>query len=208
MATWAILALAALAVAGFAVLTYRLIAGASDDAIHEAVSEGRIAPAPDFELDVLTAGDLGAAPRGWWRIASDGRLSLSELRGHPAVISFWTGRCAPCRQEASVLERATRDAGHGVVMLGVSTGQSAQEAGDVVRALGLSFPQLDDGAGETARRWGVDSVPETFFVSRQGEIVGHVVGASTAAELERGVSAAVEGRPAGLRIGGGRQDLE
>jgi cytochrome c biogenesis protein CcmG/thiol:disulfide interchange protein DsbE len=207
-ATWAVLALAALAVAGFAVLAYRLIADASDDAIHEAVSEGRIAPAPDFELDVLTAGDLGAAPRGWWRIARDGRVSLSELRGHPAVINFWTGPCAPCREEAPILERATREAGAGVVMLGVSTGQSAQEAGDLVRTLGLSFPQLDDGAGETARRWGVDTVPETFFISGEGEIVGHVVGASTAAELRRGVSAAVEGRPAGLRTGGRRQDIE
>jgi cytochrome c biogenesis protein CcmG/thiol:disulfide interchange protein DsbE len=208
LTTRALLALAALAVALVAGLAYRVIAAGSDDAIHEAVSEGRVAPAPDFELDVLTAGDLGATPRRWWRIARDGRVSLSELRGHPAVINFWTGRCAPCREEAPLLERATREAGHGVVMVGISSRQPAQEARDLVETLGLSFPQLYDGAGEVARRWGVDGVPETFFLSRDGEIVGHVVGASTAAELQRGVAAAVAGRPAGLRMGGTRQDIE
>jgi cytochrome c biogenesis protein CcmG/thiol:disulfide interchange protein DsbE len=208
LTTRAPLALAALAVALLAVLAYRVIAEGSGDAIHEAVSEGRVAPAPDFELDVLTAGDLAATPRRWWRIAHDRRVSLAELRGHPAVINFWTGRCTPCREEAPLLERATREAGHGVLILGISSRQPAQEARALVQTLGLSFPQLHDGAGETARRWGVDGVPETFFVSRDGKIVGHVVGASTTAQLQSGVAAAVAGRPAGLRTGGRRRDIE
>jgi cytochrome c biogenesis protein CcmG, thiol:disulfide interchange protein DsbE len=205
---WARLVLAAFAVALLAIGVYRMLAEAPGDPIHEAVAQGRSAPAPAFEVEVLTAGDLGAAPRRWWRVARDGRVSLAELRGTPVVINFWTARCLPCRQEGPLLEGAVGDAGHGLVMLGVGSAASARQAREFVNNLGLSFPQLFDGSRQTARRWGVDGVPETFFLTREGEIVGHVVGAATAAELRRGVAAAVSGRPAGLRTGGRREPLE
>lgn len=204
---WAGLALVA-AVALLGIGASRMLAEAPGDAIHQAVAQGRPAPAPAFEVAVLTAGDLGAAPRRWWRVARNGRVSLAELRGTPVVINFWTARCLPCRQEGPLLERAVDDAGHGLLMLGVGSATSAPQARKFVNDLGLSFPQLFDGAGQTARRWGVDGVPETFFLTRDGEIVGHVVGAATAVELRRGVAAAVSGRPAGLRTGGTREPIE
>lgn len=206
--TRARLTLAASAATLLAIVAYRMFAAAPGDVIHEAVSQGRATPAPEFEIEVLTAGDLGAAPRGWWRVARDGRVSLGELRGSPIVISFWTGDCTPCRQEAPRLERAAGEAGHGVVMLGVSTAQATRQARESIHASGTSFPQLHDGSGDTARRWGVDGVPETFFLSRDGVIVAHVVGAATAADLRTGVEAAIAGRPAGLRTGGRRQAIE
>jgi peroxiredoxin len=205
---WAGLALAAVAATLLGIGASRMLAEAPGDAIHEAVSQGRPAQAPEFEVEVLTAGDLGAAPRRWWRVARDGRVSLAELRGTPVVINFWTARCLPCRREGPLLEGAVGDAGHGLVMLGVGSAASARQAREFVNNLGLSFPQLFDGSRQTARRWGVDGVPETFFLTREGEIVGHVVGAATAAELRRGVAAAVSGRPAGLRTGGRREPLE
>jgi cytochrome c biogenesis protein CcmG, thiol:disulfide interchange protein DsbE len=205
---WARLSLAVLAASLLAVMVDQVATDAPGDAIHEAVSQGRPAPAPAFDVRVLTAGDLGAAPRRWWRVARDGRVSLTELRGTPVIINFWTGPCAPCRQEAPRLERAARDAGHGLLMLGVGSAQSARQTREVVHSLGLSFPQLLDGSGETARRWGVDGVPETFFLGRDGAIVGHVVGAATAEELQRGAAAAVAGRPAGLRAGGRREAFD
>jgi cytochrome c biogenesis protein CcmG/thiol:disulfide interchange protein DsbE len=197
----------ALAAAFLVVLAFRLFDQAPADAIHEAMSEGRPAPAPAFDLEVLTAGDLGGTPPRWWRMAQDGRVSLRELRGSPVVINFWTSRCIPCREEARVLERAAREVGRDVLLLGIGTAESAQLARDRVHALGSSFPQVHDSSGETARRWGVHGVPETFFLTADGDIVGHVVGAATAGDLQRGVAAAVEGRPAGLRTGGRRNPV-
>jgi thiol-disulfide isomerase/thioredoxin len=195
-----------LAATVLAAVAYRF--GDGGDAIHEAVSERRATPAPELNLELLTAGDLGETPRRWWRAARDGHVALHELRGSPVVINFWTARCTPCREETPALERAARNAGHSVLVLGVGSGGTPEEARSYVDTLGFSFPQGHDNSGETARRWAVDGVPETFFVTRDGDIVGHVVGASSAADLRRGVAAAVSGRPSGLWTGGRREALE
>jgi cytochrome c biogenesis protein CcmG/thiol:disulfide interchange protein DsbE len=207
-ASWALMGVAVVTAALLAFGIDRAFEATRGDLIHEAVSQGRVVPAPGFDLEVLNAGDLGAAPRRWWRAAHDGRVSLAELRGTPTVINFWTGRCTPCREEGHRLQQAARAAGHGLLVLGVSSEPSSRRAYASLDRLGLSFPQLLDGSGETARRWGVDGVPETFFLSPDGAIVAHVVGAATARQLRRGVAAAIAGRPAGLHRGGGRQALE
>lgn len=204
---WAVAGAAAVVAAVLIALALGLVGDRDDDAIHEAVSEGRSFPAPQLDLDVVTAGDLGGTPRGWWDVAADGRLSLDELRGNAVVINFWAPRCTPCREDARGLERVFRDVDADVVVLGIGLAPSSARTRDFVHGLGLSFPQVHDGTGDTARRWGVDGVPETFFVTRDGQIVGHVVGAASAAHFEEGVAAAVTGRIAGLRAGGARDPL-
>ena len=189
-------------------LAFGLLADDRTDAIHKAVSERRPVPAPELELDLVTAGDLGGTPQGWWRVARDGRVSMSELRGRPVVVNFWTPQCTACSGEARALERAAQMAGRDVLVLGVGSAAPAQRTRDFVHSLGLSFPQVHDATGEAARRWGVDGVPETFFLTRDGQIVGHVVGAATAAHMREGVAAALTGRPAGLRAGGARDPLD
>lgn len=200
-------AIALVAAALLAAVVYRQIAGDAGDPIHDAVSQGRPATAPKLDLELLTAGDLGRAPRRWWRVARDGRVALAELRGNPVVINFWTSGCVACREEAPVIERAARDAGHRVLVLGVGNAGSAPEARSYLHELGVSFPQVLDGSGETARQWGVDGVPETFFLSGNGEIVGHVVGVARATDLRQGMAAAASGRPSGLRTGGKREPI-
>lgn len=45
-------------------------------------------------------------------------------------------------------------------------------------------------ADTVARRYGLAGIPETYFISARGEVVGHVIGAIT------------PGRPAALAAGG------
>ena len=110
---WARLSLVVLAASLVAVMVDRVVTDAPGDAIHEAVSQGRPAPAPAFDGGVLTAGDLGAAPRRWWRVARNGRVSLTELRGLRS--SSTSGQddspCLPCRLRAADPEHQETMAG-------------------------------------------------------------------------------------------------
>ena len=65
--------------------------GLTDDGrIREEADAGELPPAPDFTLP---------------RLDGDGEVRLSSLRGKVVVLNFWASWCAPCEEEAPVLER-------------------------------------------------------------------------------------------------------
>lgn len=139
-----------------------------------------------------TAGRIGAlAPDFDWNAADGKVVRLSDLRAKAVVINFWATWCQPCRQEMPALNRVASSS-QDVIFLEVDL----QEAGDKVRpffdelALDRLTPLLDpDGA--TTRRYGVLSVPSTFFVDRQG-IIRHleIGGPMTDEQIRLGIAKA------------------
>ena len=186
-----------------ALLVYGLIAKAPDTTIDDALARRQATPAPGLSLDVLTDGRPGPLTAPWRRAAGDGRVDLRELRGTPVVVNFWASWCIPCREEAPLLERRWRRArGQDVLFVGLNMQDVRGDAREFLRRFGQTFPNVKDPTNATARGWGVSGLPETFFVSRRGDVVGHVIGVVSEQQLEDGIAAAVAGRPRGPQTGG------
>lgn len=66
----------------------------------------------------------------------------------------------------------------------------------------LDYPDVRDPTNATSRKWGATGIPETYFVSANGKVVGHIIGTVTAHQLDDGVAAALSGRPRGADQGG------
>jgi cytochrome c biogenesis protein CcmG/thiol:disulfide interchange protein DsbE len=194
-----------LAVAAFvALLAYGLTTKATDSTIDDALSRGEAVRPPGFSLAALADGrPERAAGAAWRRAAADGKVSLRELRGTPVVLNFWASWCDPCRAEAKVLERAWRDSGgRDVLFVGLDAQDASEDARDFISQFGLSFPHVRDGSNATSRDWGVTGLPETYFLSRDGMVVGHVIGTVDATQLREGIAAARAGRPRPTARGG------
>lgn len=204
----ALRAIGLVAVAGFvALLGWGLAAKSPDTTIDDSLARSEAIDAPGFQLDVLTR---GRPPRSLApvldRAAADGRIALSELRGTPVVLNFWASWCDPCRQEAPVLERGWLEAGRArVLFVGLNMQDVREDAREFLGEFRITYPNVREGGRDTARRFGATGLPETYFISRRGQVVGHVIGALTPAQLRDGVAAARAGRPRTLGAGGDRR---
>lgn len=190
-----------------ALLVYGLMAKAPNTGIDDSLAQSRAIAAPGFELSVLADGTLGRGLSAKLQPAlADRRIALEELRGTPVVVNFWASWCVPCRQEAPLLERSWRDArGRGVLFVGLNMQDLTEDAREFMREFGVSYLNVRDPTNRVARRWGVTGLPETFFVTKRGEVVGHVIGVISEAQLRDGIAASESGRPAGARSGGDRR---
>lgn len=180
-----------------ALLGAGLLLRAEDTTIDDALARGTTAPAPTFDLDVLDAGLLrGPRRAGLERALEDGRLSLRELRGSPVVLNIWASWCEPCREEAPLLQAAWRRwRDRGVVVLGLDMQDTPDAARRFLDEFGVDYPNVRDPDDSTARDYGAARVPETFFLTAEGEVAAHAIGAVRADFLERGIRAARAGRP-------------
>ena len=186
-------------------LAYGLVARAPDTTIDDALARSQPVPAPGFTLDVLI-GDSRPATVAFARAAADKRVQLRELRGTPIVLNFWASWCIPCRDEAPLLQRSwSAHAGDGVLFLGLNMQDVRSDARAFVRTFKQTFPHVRDPTNATARRWGVSGIPETFFIARDGRVVGHVIGVVSARQLEQGIADALDGRAQNAALGGDRR---
>ena len=109
-------------------------------------------PVPDFDLPTLDGG----------------RLSSAELHGSPVVLNFFASWCAPCREEAPLLERTWQAyKERGVRFVGVDIRDTPSDARRFVREFELTYPIVRDEDQTLARALDVYGLPQTFFVDRR-----------------------------------------
>jgi cytochrome c biogenesis protein CcmG, thiol:disulfide interchange protein DsbE len=187
-----------------ALLAYGVIARSPDTTIDDSLARNQPIAAPSYRLAVLRHGSLGPRlERTLSPALADGRVSASELRGTPYVLNIWASWCVPCREEAPVLVREWRRARpRGVLFVGIDMQDADEDADAFMDHFGVDYLNLRDPTNKTFRRYGATGVPETWFINARGEIVNHVIGVITPAQVRGGIAAAVTGRPEAARRGG------
>lgn len=140
--------------------------------------------APDFSLK-----DAGGKP-----------VRLSDYHGKVVILDFWATWCDPCAMEIPWfidLERREKD--HGFAVLGVSMDDEGWDAvKPFASKLGVNYPVLM-GNDETAQLYGgVDALPTTFLIDREGRIAAVHVGLADRRDFEDGVERLLQApQPAG-----------
>ena len=118
------------------------------------------------------------------------KVTVADLRGHPAAINFWASWCQPCRRESPQLERLSRSLHGGASVVGVDYSDDASNARGLIRELHLSYPNLRDGSGEVGDAYGLTGLPTTAILDSGGRIVQLLRGPQTATSVRSALRAA------------------
>jgi len=104
--------------------------------------------------------------------ARDGsQVQLSELRGQVVMINFWASWCGPCRQEMPLLEQIqAKYEPLGFTLLGVNVEPDSAEAEKWLRNVRVSFPILFDRANAVSASFGVEAMPSSVLIDREGHV--------------------------------------
>ena len=120
-----------------------------------------------------------------------GNLELSSLKGKAVLIDFWDTWCPPCRKALPHLQEISDTYAEDLVVVGVAMGRDGEaKVQSYVKDNGLTFEfVLADAPQYTVMRdfGGVQSIPTTFLLDRDGVIRNIWTGAMPKAEYEKAV---------------------
>jgi cytochrome c biogenesis protein CcmG, thiol:disulfide interchange protein DsbE len=146
------------AIAVLALLTFGVASQNDDSSIDSLVAHGKFPVAPDAHMSLPVLGGAG-------------RMTLADFRGKVVVVNVFASWCPPCAAEAPLLSREQKLlAGSNATLLGVTYEDNSSSSEAFVHRYHITYPVLRDVSGEFARSLGVNGVPETFVINRQGRI--------------------------------------
>ena len=134
-------------------------------------------PAPDFALASL-----------------DGKtLKLSDYHGKAVLLNFWATWCEPCKIEMPWFVDLQRKYGpQGLQVLGVAMDDApAKDIADFSQKMGVNYPILIGKEEVGTQYGGVQYLPSTFYISRDGKIIERVFGLVSRSEIEANVQKAL-----------------
>lgn len=130
------------------------------------------------------------------------KVSLADYKGKAVLLNFWATWCGPCKLEIPWIEKL-RDQykAQGFEVLGIESdnydddpkGLAAYKAGVVKSAtgLGINYPVLLGGDSISKPYGGLDGLPNSFYVDRNGIVTAQILGLADRDEIEANIKKAL-----------------
>ena len=122
---------------------------------------------------------------------SNESVSLSELKGKPVVINMWATWCPYCVAEMQDIETVYQEYGEEVLFMLINLTDGNTETREMADAFieenNITCPVYYDTDGAAVKTLGIYSIPQTFFIDADGNMMAKVNGMTKYSTLVRGI---------------------
>jgi len=104
-------------------------------------------------------------------------LSLSDLKGKKVFLNFWATWCPPCKAEMPEIQKLyeeTKDSN--LVIIAVEIGEPLSTVKSFIDETKYSFKVLLDSDQSVATKYNVASIPTSYFIDVDGNIISKSIG--------------------------------
>lgn len=117
------------------------------------------------------------------------KINLSDYKGKPLLIDFWSSWCGPCIKEAEILSEAEKEwKFRGIEFIGIAVWDNKDQIIEFMENYDIQYDIVIDKNGYTAVDFGVIAVPEKFFVRSDGSFAFKVNGPNNKESLDKYLS--------------------
>ena len=132
-------------------------------------------PAPDFTVYDIQGNEV----------------HLSNYFGKPIVLNFWASWCGPCQMEMPDFQEKFLELGRDIqfLMVNMTDGsrETVQSASTFIVEKQYTFPVFFDTESDAAITYGAYSLPTTFFIDAEGNVIAQATGAISGDTLQKGI---------------------
>jgi cytochrome c biogenesis protein CcmG/thiol:disulfide interchange protein DsbE len=144
-----------------------------------------------------------AAPGFALEDLSGKKVTLASYKGKAVLINFWATWCAPCKIETPwLIELRNQYAAQGFEILGISAddldrddpqklSEEKKEIARFAEQMHIPYPVLIDGDSLSTPYDGLDALPASYFVDRNGTVVAAQLGLTSKSEIEANIKKAL-----------------
>ena len=141
-------------------------------------------PPPPTIAAVPTSTPEGGAPAGTPQVEgivlfdlNQKPINLTDYKGAIVFLNFWATWCPPCREEMPSMQKLyNRYKNEPFHIIAVSLKESPTQVKAFFKKKRLSFTVLIDPKGDVGKKFGINSIPTTFILDKNGEVIGKAIG--------------------------------
>ena len=112
-------------------------------------------------------------------------INISDYKGKKVFVNFWATWCPPCNQEIPYINQISKENQDEIKVITVNLGEEKDTVQKYIKQKGYDMTVLLDSNGDVADTYMIYSIPTSYLLDTNGNIVDKHTGTMSMEELKK-----------------------